>query len=76
MLLRSEECDRKDVEKAQSIQIENMLANKATTNRRAREREREQHDTFLIQKKIHNDQTVYQKRLEEQKNGCGVQDLI
>mmetsp|Transcript_7779 Transcript_7779/g.13995 ORF Transcript_7779/g.13995 Transcript_7779/m.13995 type:complete len:472 (+) Transcript_7779:388-1803(+) len=75
-LLRAEESDKGGAEKAQAIRMENMLANKATIDRRAKEREKEQQEKFLIQKQIQNDQRVYQKRLEAQKNRCGVSDLI
>jgi len=75
-LRQKEESVNRDAEKAQAVRMETMLANKATINRRAEEREREQQEKFLIQKQIQNDQRVYQKRLEEQKNRCGVRDLI
>ena len=75
-LLRAEESDKGGAEKAQAIRMENMLANKGTIDRRAKEREKEQQEKFLIQKQIQNDQRVYQKRLEAQNNRCGVSDLI
>jgi len=75
-LLRAEESENRNAEKAQAARTENMLANKVTAESRAKEREREQEEKFLIQKQIQNDQRIYQKRLAEHKNRCGVGDLI
>lgn len=72
MLERKDAEDKLDAERAQTARMETMLANKATIDRRAEEREREQQEIFRIQKQIQNDQKIYQKRLEEQINLCGV----
>ena len=45
-------------------------------DRRAKDKEKEGHDKYLSLKQIQNDQREYQRRLEMQKNGCGVSDLI
>ena len=75
-LLRAEASDRRDAEKAQSVRMDTMLANKVTIDRRARDTEQQRQEKFLIQEQIKSDQRVYRDRLEAQRNTCGVSDLI
>ncbi|KAL7543917.1 hypothetical protein ACHAXR_013296 [Thalassiosira sp. AJA248-18] len=63
-LRRAEEADKRDAEKAQALQKETMLANKATIETREKESERQQQEKYLIQKQIQNDKMVYRKRLD------------
>ena len=75
-LLRAEEAERRDTEKAQALRMETMLENKKTMERRAQERERERHDKYLIQQQHKKEQERYQQRLEDKKRSYGVSDLI
>lgn len=75
-LLQADVADKKEAEKAQAVRMETMLENKAVLLSRGKEREKEQQKKYLIQKQIQNDQRVYRRRLEKQKNRCGVSDLV
>ena len=75
-IIRAEEAERRDAEKAQALRTETMLANKVTMEEMARKREREHAEKDLIQRQIQNDERTYRTQLERQKQGIGVGDLI
>ena len=75
-LQKADEADKLDAEKAQASRIENMLANKATMEMRAKEREHEKQEKYLLRQKVQEEQKCYQKRLDIQRKRCEVGDLI
>ncbi|KAL7547374.1 hypothetical protein ACHAWF_015266 [Thalassiosira exigua] len=66
-LLRAEEADRRDAEKAAALRMETMLANKATMEKRARERESERQEKTRIQNRIKEDERLYLQTMEDHK---------
>lgn len=66
----------RSAKKADTLRLETMLENKRTIEQRAKERERERHDKYLIQQQHKKVQERYQQRLEDKKKSYGVGDLI
>ncbi|KAL9181579.1 hypothetical protein ACHAXT_010384 [Thalassiosira profunda] len=75
-LLRAEEADRVEAERAAALRMEVTVENKATIEARAKAKEMGPHEKRQAQNRIQQDEREYQKRLEEQKSSIGVRSLI
>jgi hypothetical protein len=62
--LRQEEIERQREEQAKADRIQNMLANKAIMEKRAKDREMEQQEKFLLNKQIQYAERVHRQKLE------------
>lgn len=73
-LLRAEDADKRNAEKALALRIETMLENKRCIGQQEKESEKKRQERHFIQEQIQNDERVHQKRLDEQRKRRGFGD--